>query len=287
MFLHVDGPGILADGLSVLNPKASSDGNHWQYHSQSDRHSKIACWAVAFELLEHSSLLRRHVQAGKVIFGVNHTMDDFKTGRRKKLDLVIARPSGAIPSDAPTLAGHVDKWSIPLTAAQRRRLEALPAAMIAPVGSVLVAVEAKACMTAHIKSLPRLYDELNSSHLTIHGATSQALAVGFVMINAAKTFVSPGRNKRDLASNAPEISHHPQPHYLQRTLDKVEEIPRRSGSGQEGFDALGIVVIDMRNDGSPVSVVTKPPAPQPGDIFQYDQMINRVVHGYDVSFAHI
>jgi hypothetical protein len=283
----VDGPQILADGLSRPNPKASSDGNHWQYHSQSDRHSKIACWAVAFELLERSSLLRNHVSEGKVVFGVNHTMNDFKTGRRKKLDLVIARPSGEIPDESPTLSTLAIKWGIPLAPVQLERLEALPTARIAPVGSVLVALEAKACMTAHIKSLPRLYDELNSSHLTIHGATSQALAVGFVMINAAETFISPGFNKHDLATTAPVVSHHPQPHYLQRTLDKVKEIPRRSGPGQEGFDALGIVVIDMQNDGSPVIVASEPPAPQPGEIFHYDQMLNRVVHGYDIAFTHI
>ena len=49
-------------------------GNIWQYHSRSDRHSKIACWAIMFEALQHSALLRRHVQAGKVVFGVNQQM---------------------------------------------------------------------------------------------------------------------------------------------------------------------------------------------------------------------
>src|ERR1700722_14571492 len=38
---------------------------------------------------------------------------------------------------------------------------------------------AEAAMTAFIRALPRLYDELNSSHLCTHGASRQALAVGY------------------------------------------------------------------------------------------------------------
>ena len=64
-----------------------------QYHSRSDHHSKLCCWAIAFDLLATSSLLRQHVAEGKVCIGVNHTMVDFKTNRKKNLDLVIARPA--------------------------------------------------------------------------------------------------------------------------------------------------------------------------------------------------
>jgi uncharacterized RmlC-like cupin family protein len=44
--------------------------------------------------------------------------------------------------------------------------------LTAEVGAVLIALEAKACMTAHVKALPRLYDELNSSHQCVHGSSS-------------------------------------------------------------------------------------------------------------------
>ena len=214
-------------------------------------------------------------------------MHDFKTGRKKKLDLVIATPASPIDSDALALSDLDVMWDIPLDAKQTARLSALPTAYVSPVGAVLVAVEAKACMTAHIKSLPRLYDELNSSHLTVHGASGQALAVGFVMVNASTSFVSTSLNKYNLATTPPTVSPHRQPFWATRTVDKLKEIPRRSGPGQEGFDALGIVLVDMRNDGSPVAVSTAPPAPAPGDIFYYDQMVNRVAHEYAVAFSHI
>ena len=79
---------------------------------------------------------------------------------------------------------------------QQQLFDAMPVAFEGPVGSVLMAMEAKACMTEHSKAGPRLYDELNSSHGIVHGASANALAVGFVMINAAHTFVSPDRNRR-------------------------------------------------------------------------------------------
>ncbi len=75
------GPGILARFLARPGP-ADKYGNHWQYHSRSDRHSKVGSWGVALDLLATSSLLRRHVDDGKVVLGVNHTLTDFATGRK-------------------------------------------------------------------------------------------------------------------------------------------------------------------------------------------------------------
>ncbi len=79
-------------------------------------------------------------------------------------------------------------YEIELTADEERELLNLPELRSAPVGSVLMALEAKACMTAHQRALPRLYDELNSSQLTVHGATDQAIAAGFAMVNIADAF---------------------------------------------------------------------------------------------------
>ncbi len=79
---------------------------------------------------------------------------------------------------------------------EQASLDGWPALSEQPVGSVLMALEAKACMTKHVGSGPRLYDELNSSHLTVHGAADQAIAVAFVMINGATSFTSPDSNRR-------------------------------------------------------------------------------------------
>jgi hypothetical protein len=262
-------------------------GNVWQYHSRSDRHSKVACWGIALDLLASSSTLQRHVVQNKVTLGVNHEMRDFATNRKKDLDLVFARPATAIPEGGRTFADLAERWQIELDDYDRALLDHLPVPVEAPVGAVLVALEAKACMTAHVKSLPRLYDELNSSHLTVHGASENALAVGFVMVNLSTSFRSPGLNSFDLAAHEPLVSTHAQPHSTVRVLDKIAEMPRRTKTGQNGFDGLGVVVVESRNDGSPVELIEQPPAPAPGSIFHYDTMISRMANEYDVRFKDI
>jgi hypothetical protein len=259
-------------------------GNVWQYHSRSDRHSKVACWATMFDLLRHSTLLRRHVADDKVAFGVNHEFADFRTRRKKKLDLVIHRPGSAIDGRAGrTFTELGSNLTLVFTEEERAALADLPVLREAPVGTVLMALEAKACMTKHVGSGPRLYDELNSSHLTVHGAADQAIAVAFVMVNGAPTFISPDSNRRliGLDQPPPKVTKLRQPRSTEFVLGKVGELPTRTRPGHEGYDAVGIVVIDCPNDGTPVSVVAGPPAPATNSLFSYESMIRRVTNQYD------
>ena len=81
---------------------------------------------------------------------------------------------------------------------------------------------------------------------------------------------------------------HKQPADAKRTIDKVMELPRRTAPGAgEGFDALGIVGVELANDGSPARLVTYPPAPKLGDIYEYSQMIHRVVGDYAFRFKSL
>jgi hypothetical protein len=97
----VDGLNIIARSMSVATRgsptgKAFQFGNAWQYHPRSDRHSKVACWALMFDLIEDCSLLRSHLEAGKVAIGINHTMRDFARDREKNLDLVVCRAATVV-----------------------------------------------------------------------------------------------------------------------------------------------------------------------------------------------
>lgn len=285
----MDGPAIVARSLSIPGVD-DKFGNRWQYHSRSDRHSKIACWAVFFDLIHTSALLRRHVREHRVIFGVNHTMVDFKNQREKNLDLVIARPGSAEVTPltkGKTLTSLADYYGVVLSPEERQRLQQLPEAEGGSVGSVLVALEAKAAMTALQRAQPRLYDELNSSHLTVHGSSDHAAAAAFVMINIASEFLSTDSNKFSLATHEPVVNVEKQPQAAQGVMRKVGEIPRRTKPGQEGFDAIGIVLVECRNDGSLIVVRTSPPAPKPTDDFHYDQMIRRLAHIYDSRFSAV
>lgn len=263
------GPETIARVMSV--PAVTDrDGRTWQYHTRSDRHSKVACLVVLIDLLEACPLLHRHAAEGRVAFGVNHELRDFRSGRKKDLDFVICRPAGASPKTRSVAQMAAAVGIDPSPAA-----EDLKEAM---VGSVLVALEAKACMTAHIKALPRLFDELNSSQQTVHGATQEALAAGFVMINAGEAFVTPLDGRLHALD---------QPRVTARTIAKVRELPRRTRADENGYDALGVVVVDIRNDGSPVRVVTGAPAPQQNDVDHYGRLIDRLATLYSSRFKEL
>ncbi len=230
-----------------------------------------------FDLLVQSALLREHVSAGKVVFGLDHKMQDFQANRSKNLDLVIARPheSGWSKQRAPRRFSELpDLYDMVLTARQQEMLAGLPDPIEGEVGAVHLALEAKACMTAFSKSYPRLYDELNSSHAVIHGASNRALAVGLAIINTATEFVSPvgARN------------HHRQPQAALGAIEKVEQLPRRSGDEGAGYDGLGIILVDLINDGSPVTLSAEPRVPANYD---YDRMILRIANEYDVRFRGV
>ena len=280
------GPDILVRTLAKTT-RVDRFGNRWQYHSRSDHHSKIACWGIVFDLLATTPLLRRHVENGTVHFGINHEMRVFANDRKKNLDLVLCTASGA-PGKlaAQTLESLARDYSIDLTAEEASVFADLPVLSRAPVGSVLMALEAKACMTAHQRALPRLYDELNSSHLTVHGANDEAIAAGFVMVNIAERYLSPDNNKRN-RDTAPEWSVHNQPRDAGLAVDKVLQLPKRTRTGETGYDALSIVVVEMANDGGEVGLITAAPAPQPGAVCHYASMIDRLRQIYSTRFKDL
>jgi hypothetical protein len=283
--MTISGPEILARSLSK---PAITDrhGNSWNYHGRSDHHSKVACWGVVFDLLRNSRLLREHASQKRVGFGINVEIRDFQHDKKKDLDLVVCRPAGATPTDARTLVDLADHYQIDLTKKERGELAQLPRLCEASVGSVLIALEAKACMTAHQRALPRLHAELDSSHVTVHGAHDAAIAAGYVVINIADSFLSPDLNKKNRRSD-PIWSAHDQPRSVEITINKVKQLPRRSKMGIPGYDALGIVVVDCRNDGSAVRLHTGRPAPQPQDTYHYAAMIDRLQTIYATRFAQL
>lgn len=280
----MDGPYILAQTLTVPTLTGTRDPKFWQYHSRGTRHSITPCWGVLLDLLGVSAVLRDHVSCGKVVFGLDHQMHDYALDRRKNLDLVVARPTseggrtGRTFRDLPALH-HMD-----LTSDQQQRLHSLPNPEEGPVGAVLLALEAEAMFTAFAKSYPRFYDELNSSHRAIHGSSNNALAVGLAIINVAERFISPIINPDYPTTGRAKISTHNQPTDALGAIAKVERLPRRTSNEGDGYEGLGIILIDCANDGSQVVVADKPPVP---DNYRYERMVTRLATEYDVRFRNI
>lgn len=283
------GEQILVESLTIP-VVAGSSGDRWQYHSRSDRHSKVSCWGLLFDLLLSCVVLRDHVASGRVGFGINHEIRDFKQNRRKNLDLVVCTPRhGEFPAKPRNFAELAKRYGVVMSAAAERKLSTLPLMLETPVGDVLIALEAKACMTAHSKARPRLFDELNSSHQTVHGSSSEAIAAGLVVVNFAEQFASPGRSGYcpHCGHRVAPVNPHRQPADGEGVMSKVMQLPRRTRPDEEGFDALAIVAIDCRNDGSPVTLVSSPPAPPPGDIFNYDQCVSRLAALFASRFPRL
>lgn len=278
------GESILCVSLSKSKTEDEFD-NLWQYHSRSDRHSKIACWGVLFDLLSSCALLREHIANGKVGFGMNHEMTDFATGRNKCLDLVIS-----VPRSSPgafrraSFRELVTDYEIDLDSDQYQLLETLPSLMRKPVGDVLVAIEAKACMTAHSKAAPRLFDELASAARSINGSAQQAIATGLVLVNASSEFVSPDKNKRHLKGVGVVVNQAPQPRSVEKIIQTVRKLPVRGHTDERGYDALGVTTIVARNDGSKFALAPVPPALPGNDPLNYERMILRMAGLYASRF---
>lgn len=279
--MSVLGEAIIARSIDAMRIE-DRHGNRWQYHSRSDRHSKIACWAVLFDVMRSCELLREHVAAGKVGFGINHELHDFKQNRKKNLDLVVAKPSTNAPNSL-TFSEYGKQVQVCLSEADAAELANLPVLRAAAVSNVLVALEAKACMTEHQKARPRLFDELASSFQTIHGDTNSAIAAAFVMINCANSFVSPDRNRKKVRAGKYILNPHKQPAAATGTLEKVMQLPRRSDEREHGFDALGVTMVDCPNDGTSVSVAAAMNG-MVDKIVTYPSLIQRVSHLYSTKF---
>jgi hypothetical protein len=179
----------------------------------------------------------------------------------------------------------IGPYTIKLTAQEQAELADLPEVRLAKPATVLVAIEAKACMTEFGKARPRLYDELNSSHLTIHGDTNDAIAAGFVIVNISERFISPTRNHWKIGTQPTVINNHRQPSDAASVIEKIHQLMRRSKPGGEGFDAMGTVVIDCANDGTPITLFPGAPAPKSGDFDHYEQFIGRLAHLYATRFS--
>ena len=121
------GPEIIVNTLTTTQISDAS-GHLWQYNSRSDSHSKVACWAVLFDLLVSSPTLIRQATQGKIVFGINETLRDWRTNREKNLDLVIARPTDtpwARTRERYSFVQLAELWNVTLSAEQSGLLDGL------------------------------------------------------------------------------------------------------------------------------------------------------------------
>lgn len=252
----------------------------WQYHSRSDTHSKVACWAVLFDLLIECDSLKNAAMGGHVGFGINHVM----VGPiNKSLDLVVTvAPSTRQRRRRTLFSDLVERHGIVLSDEDRLALQQLPALEMDhkdDISEVAIALEAKACMTEHIKSLPRLHAEILATGYLAKRAAPRCITVSYSIVNAADTFLTPSKDGK--------LNAHSQPEDARRVVEMIANaVPMVSDSRDFGYDVVGITALACKNDGSPVQVLNDPKvAPRRNERTHYEHMIRNICSEYRNRFG--
>lgn len=246
------------DWLAKNQQPSKTDGRLYNYHPRSNSHSLWLCRYIMKDLLARSEIIKTKAHQGRIAVGfdVEHT---FPTGKRKKLDLAVGIPKEA--ALAPT-DGIVE---------------------VREFSRVLVACEAKNCMTEHKKSQPRLFDELSSSYHIVNHGDPQCIAAGIAIINNAVTFVSPLRQHHGLPIH---ISKHDQPRVTTSMIAHLRGLKLREKIDEVGFDAFAQAIVDCNNQNG-ASLHEGVPAPQHGEADHFDTFLQRIDLAFQERFGSI
>lgn len=272
------GPQILARTMSAATVRGKGE-RAWQYHSRSDTHSKVACWTLLFDLLLECDVMRDAAGRGKLGFGINRVM----VGPiNKTLDLVVTWAPDRAPRSRKSFADLADRFGVRLLEADRAALESLPRLDeddAEDISEVAIALEAKACMTEHVKSLPRLHAEILATGYLAKRAVRDCIAVSYSLVNAAAKFVTP--------SGKGKVNRHSQPAVARQVVDMLgTAIPTSSANSEYGYNAIGVSVVDCRNDGSPVTLVADDRiGPRRDDPHHYERMVRSVCSQFRARFG--
>jgi hypothetical protein len=274
------GPEIIARTMSVATARgAKRGGSAWEYHSRSDHHAKLACWALMFDLLVECDVLRKAAADGRIAFAVNHVM----VGPiNKTLDMVLTLDDPKRSrAGSEAFAAMAAELRVALSDEDRAALLALPALRVEgkdEVSEVAIALEAKACMTEHVKSIPQLHADILATGYLARKSAPHCITVSFTLVNAAETYRSPGTSGK--------VTRHTQPADALRVVEMIARtVPRAEELGGYGYDVIGVTVMDCRNDGSPVSVAASAAFARIGSRVHYDRMVRSICSEFRHRYA--
>jgi hypothetical protein len=243
----------------ILPASMTKPHNEWQYHGQDGRHGQIQGVMLLIDLLRISSDLRNAASTGSIGFGLDSDRHDAAepTGKSKRLDLVLGVPgdwgSSRNQSKTPpkTLGYYIDEYLV-LSPEEEASISLLRAIPERHIREAYLVVECKATMTAHTKALPRVTEELGSARSRVCGKT---VLLGFLLVNVADQFVSPDSENLLKTPDARSFSSNHDPGQVTQFL-KAMVRPER-------FDALSVLAVNCRNDGSRVEAVQHLPEDDP------------------------
>ncbi|HYC44840.1 MAG TPA: hypothetical protein VED01_05075 [Burkholderiales bacterium] len=202
----------------------------------------------------------------------------------KTLDLVVC----AVP---PTRSGRVRRsfidlvevYGIQITPAEQAILATFPPMLEErsdDVSEVLIALEAKACMTEHGKAIPRLFAEILATGYLAKLAAPRSITVSYTVVNAAQEFIT--------TSGSTPTRQHNQPRDAQAVVEMLgTAIPTAASFPSFGYDAIGVTVVDCRNDGSAVTLLSEAPSPGVNRYYHYDRMMRTICAEFRSRFSNL
>jgi hypothetical protein len=245
----------------------------WQYHSRSDAHSKLACWTLLFDALRECDVLERHARDGLLGFGINFEM---LGPISKRLDLVLTRlPPSRRGQGGKSFADLANDFDIALDRDERVALAALPSIPLDDAGAaeVVLALEAKACMTEHVKAVPRLHAEILATGYLAKRAMPRCIVASYTLINSAPTFITPSAKHRENAHSPDDA--------VRVVKMLAQAVPlARDLNNLIGFDVVGASIVKCRNDGSPVTVDAKFKWPEGSAHITYERLVRGICSEY-------
>ena len=262
-------PQAFANWLSNHRHRDKKLGHTYLYHPRSDAHSIALCLAILNDILTRCPVLQEQALRGDIACGINLKYRWPTTNKKKTLDLAIGRPAHALRG-SPALKEAMTSSDLRIVKVEK-------------LSDVLVACEAKSVMTEHKKSQPRVYDELSSSHEIVHQGQQEAISAGITVINIAKTFVSPLRQKQ---GQPVHVTKHNQPMVTESMVAHLRGLPIRERIGEVGFDAYCTIVIECDNQ-TACTLWQDSPAPQPGERDHYETFLNRIAKFYTERFSSL
>jgi len=223
------------------------------YHPRSPAHGSASCLYFIDDILYESELVSEAARKGEIVYQEDYTVGEGDS--KWNTDLVIGPPKGDIQIE-------VD--------GDQAIVEAEPE-------EVWLAIDAKSVMTEHGKARRNRQRDINSFADIIHSHYPGAVTGGILLINAADRFKSPLRDEDDITE------HDRIDDLVAETIDIFRDIDRAQGKVSPNVDGVGCVVVEHTNlnDDHEARRVTEPPAPQKGDIVQYQEFLEIILDVFE------
>ena len=223
------------------------------YHPRSPAHGSASCLYFIDDILHESELVREAARKGEIVSQEDYTVGEGDS--KWNTDLVIGPPKGDVQIEV---------------SGDRAIVEAEPE-------EVWLAIDAKSVMTEHGKARRNRQRDINSFADIMHSHYPGAVTGGLLLINAAHRFKSPLRDEGDITE------HDRIDDLVAETVDIFRDIDRAQGKVSPNVDGVGCVVVEHTNldDEHETRLVTEPPAPQKGDIVQYQEFLEIILDVFE------